>query len=412
MAMSDAATANAASAGGWLDDIVAGLVGYYLTTLPVVLGVWFGMNFLERGAPSDDPVAACVRFDAIHYVDIIRDGFYYDPTRRSTVAQFPAYPLVTRWLCKATGLAPEEGGLLSANLFLIGAFILLARWVRVRWPEATADQRTFVLAVFGLWPMGLFFRMPYAESLFLLGTLMALYGMARRWPLVALALVTGFVTAVRPFGVAVTAAFVWHALMQPGSGLWVKIARSVVLLPVASWGLLAFIAYQWQAFHAPLGFVQTQEHWSIAIPEDQSWHAKAVSLLTLEPIRGVYDPTSPRYWGNIETRGGALLNIMFWNPILFLLAATLVALGRGRRWLMGSELVFGGGLLAIPYLTRAYEMSMASHARFGAVVVVNYLVIGRMAAGAGTSLRIAVCAGLGIFLFMFASLYASHHLVF
>jgi len=265
--------------------------------------------------------------------------------------------------------------------------------------------------------------------------------MAQRWPLIVLALLTGFVTAVRPVGVALTAAFLWHVLSfrsqspererrvesNPSltlraltrnstdgitSSFGPRLLRAALLTPIACWGLIAFIVYQWQAFDAPFAFVQTQEHWTMAAPEDRSWEAKAVALLTLEPIRDVYDPTSRRYWENVHIPGGPPLNIMFWNPILFLLAALFLAIGAGKRWLTGSEFILGAALLAIPYVTRAYEMSMAAHGRFAAVVVVNYLVIGRLVAGAGPPLRIALSGLLALFLCLFTALYASHYLVF
>jgi hypothetical protein len=410
--MSDPSTLKPSSPGEWFDDLLAGIVAYYLTSLPVLIGVWFGVSFLNRSGAGDDPIAACVRFDAIHYVDIIRDGYSYDPTRRSLVAQFPAYPLLARWMCQITGLAPEEGALLTANLFLMGAFMLLARWVRVGWPDATADQRMLVLAVFGLWPMTLFFRMPYAESLFLCGTLAVLYGMARRWPLIVLAVLAGLVTAVRPVGVAVTAAFVWHVLTQSGSRPWAKASRAAVLTPLACWGLLAYIGYQWQAFDAPLAFAQTQENWTMGAPDDRSWQAKAVSLLTLEPIWGVYEPSSRRYWENVKIPGGPLFSVIFWNPILFVLAVLLLVLGGWKRWLTGSELVLGACLLAIPYLTRAYEMSMASHGRFAAIVVVNYLVIARLLPHDRAPLFATVAVAVGLLICLFSALYAANYLVF
>jgi hypothetical protein len=61
---------------------------------------------------------------------------------------------------------------------------------------------------------------------------------------------------------------------------------------------------------------------------------------------GVYYPSGQRYWANVRTPGEAVFNIMFWNPILFLLAAALVALGRRKRWLTGTELILGACLLA------------------------------------------------------------------
>ncbi len=454
--MSNEAPLPKPSAGEWLDDVLAGLSAYYLTSLPVLLGLWFGVSFLSRDG-STDPIAACVHFDAIHYIDIIRHGHTYNPNQRSTVAQFPAYPLIARWVCQATGLAPEEGALLTSNFFLAGAFVFLARWVRLRWPDATADQRMLVLAIFGLWPMGLFWRMPYAESLLLFGTLAVLYGMARGWPLLLLAVLTGFVTATRPVGVALTAAFLWHVLFgdrtiwlppplrgrEPesvvarppdpatttnasppvlsgrGAGVseffahcWPRLAGGALLTPLACWGLLAYMLYQYLAFGTPWAFAKTQEHWSYGVPADQTWQAKACSLLSLEPIWGVYNPKSSRFWEKAPIPGDAIFNTMFWNPILFVIAAALVTVGAWKSWLSRSEGILAALLLLIPYLTRAYEMSMASHARFAAVVAVNYLVLGRLSAQTGSLLRIAFCGILGTFLALFTSLYVGIYLVF
>lgn len=151
------------SSGEWLDDLFAGFIAYYLTSLPVFLAVFFAIDFphpsVANSSQPSDFVSACVHFDAVHYVEIVRQGYTYDPARRSVVAFFPVYPLLSRWVSQALGLSGEEGSLLTANVALLGAFVLLARYVRVRWPEATAEQRGIVLAVFGLWPMGLFFRM-------------------------------------------------------------------------------------------------------------------------------------------------------------------------------------------------------------------------------------------------------------
>ena len=98
--MADASLEKSTTAGEWLDDVVAEAAAYYVTSLPVLLGVWFGVGFLNRGGPGLDAVTACVRFDAIHYIDIIRNGYSYDPDRRSLVAQFPAFPLIARWVCQ------------------------------------------------------------------------------------------------------------------------------------------------------------------------------------------------------------------------------------------------------------------------------------------------------------------------
>ncbi len=198
---------------GWHDDIVAGLISYAMTTLPVVFGVLFSVSFLGRTGNPEDPISACVRFDAGHQLDIIRNGYSYHECERSVTAFFPGYPLACQGLIAATAMHPDEAALLVSNVFLIGAFVMLARWTRFRWPEATANQRFFVLMVFGLWPMSLYFRMPYAESLFLFSTLGLTYGFSRSWPLVLLASLAGLATAVRPVGLAATLAFIVYILM-------------------------------------------------------------------------------------------------------------------------------------------------------------------------------------------------------
>jgi len=414
----DRVTMKASSREEWFGDLVAGYAAYYLTTLPVLFGVLFGTQFLyppgvEAFVPGANPLAACTQFDAVHYLDICRHGYSYDPAQRSLVAFFPAYPLLCRWIDQATGLPPREVALLTANLSLLGAFVLLARYVRLRWPEATGRQRVLVLAVFGLWPLGLFFRMPYAEGLFVCSTLAVLYGMAKGWSLLVLALLTGFATAVRPVGVALTAAFTWHVLTQPECRPWAKAGRVLLLLPLACWGLLAYMGYQWLAFDAPWAFAQTQEHWrTFMAPEDASVPTKFWSLVTLEPIWGVYVPGSQRYWGNASAASDPWLNLYFWNPILFVLAGALLLLGGWKRWLTGSELVLGACLLGIPYLTRSYEMSMASHGRFAAVVVVNYLVLGRLLTWLPSLAVVAVGAVLALFLGLFTRLYVGNGLVF
>lgn len=401
----------------WFDDFAVGLAAYYLTSLPVVLGLLFGADFIRArqggpATPSPDFLTACTRFDARNYLLIVRHGYAYDPARRSTVAFFPAFPLLCRGLTQGSGWPPAAAALVVANLALAGAFVLMAGYLRTRWPGASGTQRALALAVFGLWPAGLFFRMPYAESLFLCGTLAVLYGMARGWPLLPLALLTGFVTATRPVGVALTAAFAWHLLTRPGESWGVRLARLAALGPVACWGLLAYMAYQAHAFGDPFAFARTQEHWTMLPPRPGGWQDKAWSLLTLEPVWGVYLPGGPRYWGDVDLHGNAAFSLAFWNPFLFVGAAVLLALGAWRRWLNGAEVVLGGGLLAIPYLTRSYEMSMASHARFAAVVVVNYLVLGRLLGRAPALLGGAVLATSAVLLFAWSALYAAEYLVF
>ena len=69
-------------------------------------------------------------------------------------------------------------------------------------------------------------------------------------------------------------------------------------------------------------------------------------------------------------------------------------------------------LLLIPYLTRAYEMNMASSARFAAVVFPVYVVIGEGLARLPPIVSTALLAISAFFLGAFSALFAGGYLIF
>src|SRR6266536_1915323 len=91
----------------WVDDLLAGFAAYYLTTVPVLLGLLFGIEFLHSPTGASlaraDPIAVCFKSDAVHYLGISRDGYSYDPAESSVVTYCPAYPLLGRWIGQVTG---------------------------------------------------------------------------------------------------------------------------------------------------------------------------------------------------------------------------------------------------------------------------------------------------------------------
>jgi hypothetical protein len=404
---------------GWaeiMDDVSSGLVFYYATSLVVGIGLLFGHDIV-RGYPSvsSQPprlIDTCLRFDGGIYLSIARDGYEYDPARCSNVAFFPAYPVLARSLTRFTGLRTESALVLVSNIFLAAAFIILAGYVRARGDNVPPAQVAWVLLAFGLYPTTFFFRMAYSESLFVACALLTLYGIAKKWPLVPLALVAGLTTATRPVGIAVTGAFLWHVLGGPGR-LSTRTARVIVSLPIACWGLLAYMGYQWGAFGTPFAFAQTQQHWTFPITEaKEDWPDKLLSLLTIEPIRGVFDPGSPRFWCALESNDDPLFSLSFWNPCLFVFTGGLVAFGAWRRWLTGPEIVLAVGLLVIPYVTRACEMSMRSQGRFAAVVIGYYLVLGKLLAAAPTPLAaVLTCLG-AVMLALWTAMYSAGYMFF
>ena len=353
----------------WLDDIRIGLAYYFFTSLIVVLGVMFGREFVKPPAQRTsyqapkDFLGSFAQWDGQHYKSIVERGYFYDPERRSNVAFFPAYPMLGRLIVELTGLRTEAALLIVSHTFLAGAFILLRTYTRLRFPDAGPQMWDTTLLVFGVFPTTFFFRMTYTESMFVFLTIVALLGMERKWPLLLIALVCGLATATRPVGVALIPPFLLHLWQR--SDTWRVFAwQSVLLLPVSVWGLLAYMAYQDAVFGEPLAFARTQEHWYRVMPEKLP--DRVTSLITLDPIIGLYQPSSSRYWQHLEWHSSPAFSLVFANPVYVLIVLVLAIAGLWHGSLTQSQLLLAGALLLIPYLTRAHEMSMIAFGRFAA----------------------------------------------
>jgi hypothetical protein len=178
----------------------------------------------------------------------------------------------------------------------------------------------------------------------------------------------------------------------------------MLLVPLASWGILAYMAYLHFEFGDLLAFAKTQEYWRIRGKTTVS--EKALSLLSWEPLWIVYDDYSPCCWNRFGAPS-VVLNMQFANPIYFVAAAVLVAVGAWKRWLTSHEVALSIALLAIPYVTRAYEMCLNSHARFAAVVFPAYIVLGHLLARLPPIVAMSLLALAGAMMGLYTALFAA-----
>jgi hypothetical protein len=397
-----------------LSPTLSGLSCYALTSTVVVLGVVFGHRFVDvhvdaHVSRSGSLVNAFANQDGGWYKQIVTNGYFYNPEKESTVAFFPLYPLLAASLIRITGLGPEAALLVVAHACLAAAFVLMAVYVRHRFPTSPPAVGDYVLLSLGLMPATLFFRMAYSESLFVLLSILALLAMARRWPLLVVAAIVGLTTAARPVGVALLAPFLLHCWHRSSTRREFVI-KTALLFPVACWGIAGYALYQAVRFGAPLAFVQTQSNWGRSA---DSLSEKLLSLLSYEPIWQVYDRVSPFYWGAQEPYPP---NPFFcWsavNPLYFVVTLILILFGACKRWLSSYETLLALALLLIPYFTRAYEMAMASQARFAAAVFPVYLVLGNILARLPGPLPGGILGMSAFYLGVFSALFATWHLVF
>lgn len=402
--------------GAGRGSIVAALIAYYAGSLIVLLAAVFGFEHLapDRYVPAEhrDPLLAFSHWDGRHYTSIASEGYDYDPGKRSTVAFFPLYPMMGAALSFITGLRIEVALLIVAHAFLIGCLVLLHRYVVDSRCTHRADDQAppsqlsaLTLIAFSFWPTTFFFRMTYSESLFVFLAILALYGMHRGWPLWSIALVCGLASATRPAGVALLLPFglhVWNQRLRSRRNFR-NLLGGAMLCAVACWGLLAYMLYQQFVFGDALAFAKTQQHWTMGEPSGN----KIVSLVTLEPIWSAYVSHSAGYWAKKVPTIEPLFNLHAANPIYFLLAVALVAYGAHRRWLNAHEVLLSAGLILIPYVTRSYEMAMASQARYVASAFPMYIVMGELLRRIPSPWQSLIVAPAAVLMAIYAALFAA-----
>ena len=412
--------------------LVTALGYYYATSSVVLLGVIFGTGHLQvhRTPPADHArhgfVSAFANIDGVYYADIARDGYAYDPERRSNVAFFPLFPLLGRAVAWVTGLPPELALVLASNLCLMGVFFVSALYVEARSPDEPVECRSMVLVALGLWPTTFFFRMAYSESLFLLVVLLAMYGILRHWPAWQIAPLVGLATGIRPVGVALVPVFLWHLwwrprgtkqagvevqavatgrdLMSRRSWIVTSAARCACLLPLSCWGIVGYMLYQQVLFGDPLAFAKTQQHWVTrgGTPAD-----RVQALISFEPLWSVYDPSSVAYWARHEPGKSPFFSFHFANPVYYACTAALVGLGAWRRWLNREEILLAALLLLIPYVSHSYGAIMMGHGRYAAVVFPAYLVLGRLLQSVPTPLAAALSGISSFFLGAYSAMFSA-----
>jgi hypothetical protein len=344
-------------------------------------------------------------WDGQWYLDIAQRGYWYDPARSSSVAFFPAYPLLIRGVSEATRLSPSLCPVLVSNAALLAAFALFSHYLCARGGASADDrQRNFALGAFALLPSTFFWRMAFSESCFLVTALLAMLAMQRRWPATLVALVIGLATACRPVGVTLLLPFALY-LWRQGGARWSTLLRGAALFPLACWGLLAYMAYLHHEFGDALAFAKTQELWRNmpVVP----WSEKALMLAGLEPVWSVYVEGYPGYWRLHEREHSAWFSLQLANPIFFVGTACLVGVGAWKRWLTDEELLLSLGLLGMSCVTRAYEMSMQSQARFASVVFPVYIVLGHLLARAPRWLAVGILGLFAVYLFCYSALFAT-----
>lgn len=201
-----------------------------------------------------------VRWDAGWYLQIVTDGYKYapgDPSVQQNIVFFPAYPMLVRVVGRLFGgdmIGYVAAGTIISIASFFGALVYLYAFARDRYGDDVASGSIWLLAAY---PFAIFFGALYTESLFLLGTLGALYHFSRQefgraacWGLlVGLTRLNGSLLAL-PLALL--------AIASSSPRLKVP-ALAAAAAPIA--GLVIYALFIWNLTGNPLAFASGQMAW-------------------------------------------------------------------------------------------------------------------------------------------------------
>lgn len=224
-------------------------------------------------------------WDSGWYFDIARRGYYWNPDGQSSIAFFPLYPMLIRAGAWPFGGTEEALWISAIAVSAIAYFLALVALHRLteRWSgdRETARRTVLYLAIF---PFALFFTRVYAESIFLLTSIMAVSrAVDQRWWRAGMW--GALATLSRPNGILIAIPLALLALRdRPALPALARRSAALSLLPLA---LAGFCAFAFSLSGDPLAWLHAQSKWGYSLGHPP-WQL-LLSLLGRVLKHGAYD---------------------------------------------------------------------------------------------------------------------------
>jgi len=380
---------------------------FYVGTVVCFSGVYFASSMIGTG--EGDILDRVCRIDGRYYEGIATAGYSHRDHGVTNLAFFPGYPLLVAGVSRTSGLSVKVAMLVVSNLMGLIGVLLWTLWLRCEAGAALSDDdiQSSVIAI-AFYPAGFFLRIAYSESLCFCLIAFFCLAISYRWHPLGVAVIAGIITGVRPVGIAATVVACIYS-MQWWCRPWNRLAGAACILPVASSGLLCFVAYQWLAFGDPWCFVRSQQAVHYRVPAT-SWE-KPVSMLALEPVWGAYVTGSRAYWKNLPHRSTAPFDMQSMNPIYFSAAVALLAFATYARLLAWKFILMGWVLLLVPYWMRGFELYMGSQGRFAILAFPQFVAMAVVMRTIPRWLTVLYCSVSAILLFCHSVVFALGYFV-
>jgi len=264
------------------------LVTFVVTRLPIIViaelaSVIIAQRPGQHIAASSNPLLAVWgRWDAVHYLDIARRGYY-----GTDMAFFPLYPLLIRIVGGLIGNY-LVGGLIISNVAFLFGLLFFYKLVEHQYNRVVAHRAIFYVSIF---PTAIFFSAVYTEALFFALTVASFYYIREhKW--LAAGIFGALAALTRVEGILLFVPYVIEALTPTAAGSWrhpfAGRARSIRVVAGGGLILLGLVAYMttlWVLNGDPLYFSHVQAHWNrhLAPPWVSLWHSIALMFTSHVP---------------------------------------------------------------------------------------------------------------------------------
>jgi hypothetical protein len=240
------------------------LITFVTTRLPIIVIAELASIVIAQRpgthvAESTNPLLATWgRWDAVHYLDISRRGYY-----GTDMAFFPLYPGLIHVVGRFVGSDLIAGMLISNIAFFFG-LLFFYKLVEHQYTRAVAHRAIFYISIF---PTAVFFSAVYTESLFFALTVASFYYIREHKWLTA-GLVGALAALTRSEGVLLLVPYaieVFSAARATGFAKFLRppqrlarIAAGALAIPL---GLAGYMGWLWVIQGDPLYFSHVQTHW-------------------------------------------------------------------------------------------------------------------------------------------------------
>ncbi|HEY0798875.1 MAG TPA: mannosyltransferase family protein [Candidatus Baltobacteraceae bacterium] len=236
---------------------------FIVTRLPIIAiaelaYVLIGQRAGQHISESTNPLLAVWgRWDAVHYIDIARRGYY-----GTDMAFFPLYPMLIHFVTKFVEDYLVAGVLISNVAFFFG-LLYCYKLVEHQYNRSVAHRTIFYISIF---PTAVFFSAVYTESLFFALTVSSFYYIREhRW--LTAGVLGALASLTRAEGILLIIPYLLEVFASSNTSWrhvfatrWrtVRIMIGAALMPL---GLSLYMMWLWVLRGDPLYFSHVQSHW-------------------------------------------------------------------------------------------------------------------------------------------------------